>query len=244
MFDLWIHLQSLGNKVILNVPTKRHMQFNKFTGSNWKLKNGGRIRSTDKGLFLDVFFEKDVPPLKTKGSSLGIDLGYKKLLACSDGSIFGEDLTKVYKKIGRKKQGSKAFKRSLVERDHMVNRSVKELPLTGIKNLVVEDLKNVKRGCKGKRTKDFNNRLSRWIYPKVLGKLQMLCEETGTGFTKVNPAYTSQTCSKCGFVDKNSRKGETFLCIKCGMKMDADTNASINILQRGAYSPPSREALL
>ena len=35
----------------------------------------------------------------------------------------------------------------------------------------------------------------------------------------------------------NSRSRESFLCTACGKEIDADTNASINILHRGAYSP-------
>jgi len=53
---------------------------------------------------------------------------------------------------------------------------------------------------------------------------------------KVSPAYTSQTCSSCGHVDKNSRNGEHYECVSCGYKNDADVNASINIHNRGLYS--------
>ena len=45
-----------------------------------------------------------------------------------------------------------------------------------------------------------------------------------------NRLYTSQTCSKCGFVHKLNRKNETFLCRNCGYTLDADYNASKNIL--------------
>ena len=49
----------------------------------------------------------------------------------------------------------------------------------------------------------------------------------------VDPSYTSQTCSKCGCIDRNNRKNqETFSCIECGYKINADTNASINIKNR------------
>ena len=43
-------------------------------------------------------------------------------------------------------------------------------------------------------------------------------------------AYTSQTCSKCGNIDKENRQTqEKFECTKCGLKLNADHNASINI---------------
>lgn len=58
----------------------------------------------------------------------------------------------------------------------------------------------------------------------------------GVHLIKVNPAYTSQTCSNCGTVDKNSRNGEKYLCQHCKYEIDADINAAINIYNRGVYS--------
>lgn len=46
----------------------------------------------------------------------------------------------------------------------------------------------------------------------------------------VPACYTSQRCSHCGEIHKESRKGEKYECISCGCSLDADTNASINIL--------------
>ena len=50
----------------------------------------------------------------------------------------------------------------------------------------------------------------------------------------VNPAYTSQQCSHCGYVDKHNRESQAvFVCQVCGMHMNADVNAAINIRERG-----------
>lgn len=50
----------------------------------------------------------------------------------------------------------------------------------------------------------------------------------------VNPAYTSQTCSKCGHCAKENRESQAvFLCKQCHARMNADVNAAINILNRG-----------
>ena len=51
---------------------------------------------------------------------------------------------------------------------------------------------------------------------------------------EVNPAYTSQICSRCGYCAKNNRESQAvFQCKHCDMRMNADTNAAINILNRG-----------
>ena len=75
----------------------------------------------------------------------------------------------------------------------------------------------------------------------MINKLGRFCEENGVLFTKINPAYTSQTCSSCGAIDKTNRKGESYQCKVCGINIDADYNASINILRRGAYSPSTKQ---
>jgi putative transposase len=54
-------------------------------------------------------------------------------------------------------------------------------------------------------------------------------ERNGIKFIKVNPAYTSKTCSQCGVVkEKLALSDREFIC-ECGNKMDRDYNASINI---------------
>lgn len=62
---------------------------------------------------------------------------------------------------------------------------------------------------------------------------QMLAYKAGT-LIKVNPAYTSQTCSACGVTDKKSRKSQAlFDCRSCDHRENADLNAAKNILNRG-----------
>jgi IS605 OrfB family transposase len=238
-FDFWVKIASLGNKIIVNLPADKHRHFNSHRTGGWTMRKAGRLRQNSRGWFLDVYMEKDAPAVKTSGSAVGLDTGYKKLLADSNGAVHDVGLEAVYEKIARKKQGSKAFDRALIERDQKINQTINQMDLAQVKTLVVEDLKSVKSGSRGRMRKDFNNKLQRWSYPKVLGKLQSVCEVQGIDFKKVDPAYTSQTCSACGFVDKASRKGGGFCCTKCGMQMDADVNAAKNILMRGAYSPPS-----
>jgi putative transposase len=56
----------------------------------------------------------------------------------------------------------------------------------------------------------------------------------GGTLIEVPAAYTSQTCAACGVVDAASRRDQArFVCTGCGHEANADTNAAINILQRG-----------
>lgn len=56
---------------------------------------------------------------------------------------------------------------------------------------------------------------------------------TGGTLARVNPAYTSQSCSACGAVDAKSRESQAvFRCVHCGHEDHADINAAKEILRR------------
>lgn len=72
---------------------------------------------------------------------------------------------------------------------------------------------------------------NRWA--DIQNKLDYKSRLAGTQLILVNPAYTSQTCNRCGHVAKENRESQAvFQCIHCGFKDNADTNAAKNILNR------------
>ena len=58
----------------------------------------------------------------------------------------------------------------------------------------------------------------------------------GRRFVAVNPAYTSQDCSKCGHRQKKTLAVRTHACACCGLTLDRDHNAALNILRLGLQS--------
>jgi len=70
----------------------------------------------------------------------------------------------------------------------------------------------------------------------VRRKLTLLQESLGMDFVEVNPAYTSQACSQCGYVDKKNRPDrDRFRCLWCGHEDCADANAAANIRTRRSW---------
>lgn len=75
-----------------------------------------------------------------------------------------------------------------------------------------------------------NKILGSWGYYELQNMIEYKAEREGIEVRYVNPAYTSQTCSRCGNIDKNNRQTqEKFVCTKCGFELNADHNAAINI---------------
>ena len=64
-------------------------------------------------------------------------------------------------------------------------------------------------------------------------QLDAKAEEAGRQFVKVNPAYTSQTCSRCEHRQKISLDVRVFNCPCCSSHLDRDLNAALNILALG-----------
>nr|WP_275410077.1 transposase [Actinoplanes capillaceus] len=76
--------------------------------------------------------------------------------------------------------------------------------------------------------------LNRAILNKGWGGVLLALEHTaryhGATVVSVNPAYTSQRCSRCTLVDANSRKSQAeFTCTGCGHRDNADVNAAKNM---------------
>lgn len=73
-----------------------------------------------------------------------------------------------------------------------------------------------------------------WSYFQLQQYITYKAEKYGIIVRKVKAAYTSQTCSCCGYCDSGNRpkdeKGQAyFKCLKCGVELNADFNASQNI---------------
>jgi IS605 OrfB family transposase len=254
-FDEFIHLRLpyiiKHRALFIRLPVKYHKHSLKF--KDWKRANTIKLKQVNGHYFVIFTYEKEDLIKRTIGRSTGIDQGYNKLIATSDHIFVGTDeMTNIYEKISRKKQGSVAFKKALEERDNKINELINSMDLSQVREIVIENLKSVKSGSKNRlkkklkdnkisyiqflRYKKFTNKLQRWCYSKVVSKLDSFCEENGILLTKVNPSYTSQTCSKCGSIHKENRSQEVFKCIECGYETDADYNASVNILHRGVYN--------
>jgi putative transposase len=102
----------------------------------------------------------------------------------------------------------------------------------------VEDLqiRNMTRSAKGTAEAPGKNvaakaGLNRAIHANGWGLLVRRLEDKAPGrVERVAPAYTSQRCSACGHIARESRESQAaFLCVACGYAVNADVNAARNI---------------
>ena len=192
----------------------------------------------------------------TSDSFLGVDLGIAKIATTSDGKIYsGSKVKNIRRRYFRLRQrlqakGTKSAKRKLKQRrrkesrfatdvNHCISKKLVEVAKGTQRAIVLEDLKGirerVKKGTRKTVCKTMRQALSSWSFYQLRQFIEYKARAAGVLVIYVDPRNTSRTCSKCGHVDKKSRKDqEHFVCTSCGHAMNADINAALNISRRGA----------
>lgn len=131
--------------------------------------------------------------------------------------------TRSAKRLLKKRSGRE--RRFTADVNHCIAKLVVNEPFEAI---ALEKLKIQRKKKNGKR---FNNKLGNWAFRQLQQFVEYNAEALGKTVVYVNPAYTSQTCSRCG--QKGIRNGLRFKCSSCRFELNADLNASRNIAQRG-----------
>jgi hypothetical protein len=212
-----------GRRLVL--PFRSHVRLN-----HWLSRPGAKLLSgcVLQGDAAVLWIRLPDEPSKTTGDELGVDVGYNKLLADSDGGSYGQRIKELCQKVYRKKPGSHGKRCARKERDDYIRWAVKQLPWGRILVLAVENLKHLKRGKKANRSKQFRKRIAPWSYRQALVRIEQLAQENRVVLHAVNPRNSSRKCSACGSVAKDNRRGEKFRCRSCGYTEDADVNGARN----------------
>jgi putative transposase len=95
--------------------------------------------------------------------------------------------------------------------------------------LVTEDLRHAFSHHKSKKV---NRKLSSWSKGKLQDRVAFKALTEGFRHEQVNPAYGSQSCPNCEFVDRGNRKEDCFQCLHCGHEGQSDRIAAMNYARR------------
>jgi putative transposase len=180
-------------------------------------------------------------------NAVGIDLGITNLVVLSDGTHIsnprhmesGQALVgKRQRSMERKRKGSKRRHRARVlfamahakvrnqRRDH-INKIARRL-VSSYDLICHEDL-NIAGLTMSVLSKHINN----MGWGSLLRQLANKAEEAGKHIVAVDPRGTSQRCSGCQQVVRKLLSERTHDCPHCGLRLDRDENAAVNILALG-----------
>lgn len=176
------------------------------------------------------------------GTVLGVDLGVKTIAATSTGQFWSAGYLNhrrnEYERIhGTLQQtGTESAHRTIEElgdresrwSDDYLHRLSKALVQEAIAHdcsfIAFEDLTDIRDRMPGAKA------FHAWAFRRLYEYVEYKAAEHGIRAVQVDPAYTSQRCSYCGFTHPSNRtRQERFCCQKCEYEVHADYNAAKNI---------------
>jgi putative transposase len=189
-----------------------------------------------------------LPELPTQ---VGIDVGLKTFATLSDGAeienprFFRKEehqLARVQRKHSKLAKGTserrkhrkvvaRVHERIRFKRDNFTHQESRKM-VNGSGTLAVEDLhvnRMTQNHCLAKSIHDAS-------WSEFFGKVSCKAEEAGRLYIAVNPAYTSQDCSRCHHRQAMPLSERTYHCPCCLLSIDRDLNAAKNICALGLQS--------
>ena len=192
-----------------------------------------------------------VPPLPVIEPQVGIDVGLAAFATLLTGEqienprFFRQDekaLATVQRRLSRHEKGSPAWKKRKRAVAHVHERIANRRKdfahqqsrriIDGHQVIAVEDLSinaMVHNHCLAKSISDA-------AWRQFTDYLTYKAASAGRQVVKVNPAYTSQDCSRCHHRQKLTLAERVYRCPCCLLELDRDHNASLNILALGLES--------
>ena len=245
-FDYFLKLSTLQKGKPIYLPLKRNLYLDE------RLKKGERlpfvqVRITDKTCMISAIVGYDKAPLRPSTESIGLDFGMVSMFTTSDGErhgltsftklkIWDKELLDLSKNLQQQ-----SIKFSTNERYVQLQQRIKSYFTNEIgrilnklaqKNVGVFAVEHLDFRAAG-MSKQMNRLIGRTYRSVVKAKLSRLEEQYGIQIIAVNPAYTSQECSRCHYVSKDNRKTQKdFVCQHCHFSCNADVNAGRVINQR------------
>ena len=222
-FNGFLKIHALGKEYgHIYIPIQLTKHSKKLLSNDYNLMTSWHIGEKD----VTSRWKKSVE--KSTGTKIiGADQGFTTCLSLSDSQVTGKcshghDLASIIAGMGKKKKGSKAYKKAQHHRTNYINWAINQLNLSDVSELRLEKLHQMRYG------QSMGKSLSSWTYTEINTKISRRCEELGVPVIEQSATYRSQRCSTCGFVHKSNRKRKEFICRSCGNIADADINGALN----------------
>lgn len=222
---------------------------------NGKIKNATISREPNGKYYVSILYEMyDKVPIIKPRTIVGIDLGIKKLLTLSDGTVYDNNkyidkytkrIKRKQRELSRKEKGSKNYYKCKKElailysklanaRKFYTHKITKDI--TDEYDIITcEQLKTKEMIIKGKNNK-LSSKINDATFSEIIRQFQYKARYKGKVFYQINTYYpSSQICSRCSTQDKRYKDltRREYKCLKCNQEIDRDLNASINIMFEG-----------
>jgi putative transposase len=249
-FDFWLRISTLKTGHPIRIPITLYERAKETLAQFPKLCRGVMLNRREGEWYATFVVERKGSKVKSS-RIVGVDIGMVSIVSTSEGQRYGQVGAELSRRVARavekhrRKQKlntclkrknqpvvslndrrAEAFARNEIGR--ALNQMLDDFPdgsNVALERLSVKDMRFKSR------------QMNRVLRASQLGyardKLRFKLDERGIRYRSVQPAYSSQQCSHCGFtVSMNRRSQAEFHCLWCGYEANADENAAQNIAER------------
>jgi putative transposase len=249
-FDFWLRISTLEAGKPIRIPLSLYGRAKDALAEFPKPCTGVTLNKRD-GRWYATFVVERRGPKSESSKVIGVDIGMANLVSTSEGKRYGQVSPALRQRVERsaekrrrkqklnaclKKKGkptvdlnddrAEAFARNEIGR--ALNQMLNDLPegaAVALERLSVKDMRF--------KSRQMNRALRASQLGYARDKLKFKLDERGIRYRSVQPAYSSQECSQCGFTfSMNRRSQDKFVCLWCGYEANADENASSVIAKR------------
>ena len=242
-FNEFLHVSKIGK-----IRVKKHRDIEGI------IKTCTICRTPTGKWFVNLACNIDHKPIKQPiEPAIGLDMGLCSFATLSNGEQIEnprffrqeeDDLAKAQQKLSAQEKATKAKAkaRKVVARIHEriswkrenfthqeSRKLVNKFNIIAVENLSINDMQQG-------NFHNINKSIADAAWRMFLNFLAFKAEWAGKQVIKVNPAYTSQTCSSCGSRHKLKLSDRIFHCPVCSLSLNRDHNAALNILALGTQS--------
>ena len=238
---------------VIDLPKLKEVKIRGYRALN---KLPGRIlnatvKEVGTRFYVSVCLEEELElPERVNNQAIGIDIGVKNLVVTSNKEYYGNPkyLAKYERKIkhlqqelSRKIKGSKNYikcKKKIAEvYRKLQNAKAIVSKITKHHDIIIAENLQVKKMLENKNNhKNLRKEISNATFSEIIRILKYKSLWLNKIFIQVSPYYpSSQICSKCGNRNEEMKdiRVRELKCSKCGLEIERDYNASINILNEG-----------
>ena len=187
-------------------------------------------------LYCKISYVNEISDIESEKTSkvVGLDVNTKRIVLSNNKFYHMKKL--FHRKIEHHKNNLKNKNTNNFTKDYLhklTTQISKDLLTQGVEVLVLENLKSLRKSASRKlgtsKGPKLNFIINSMSYSMFQGFLSYKCLDLGIQVEKINPAYTSKTCSSCKSRNTSRPRQVEFICNDCNLKLDADLNGSRNI---------------
>jgi IS605 OrfB family transposase len=249
-FDYWLRVSTLKKGQPVRIPIRLYENA-KERLAQFPKRCSGVTLNRQEGVWYATFVVERRRPKPPSTRVVGVDIGMVCMVSTSEGKRYGQVSPELRRRIEgantkrRRKQKlnaclrrkgkpavslcdhkAEAFARN--EIGQALNRMLRELPegaSVALERLSVKDMRL--------KSRQMNRTLRASQLGYLRDKLKYKLDECSIRYRSVQPAYSSQQCSQCGFTFPMNRRSQAeFHCLWCGYAANADVNAARVIAER------------